>query len=177
MRFAPLSDRDQFNPLLWEHVSALSKSATFAGWWEFDLDLLALADGVYEYEFVANGTTVAADPYAEDITRFGGYRGIFTIAGGKRVAKALSVGRRDSCLRVSLPQNNQIVIYEMPIKWMSSDPGENAPLVELGTFDEVIFEHLDDLAGHGCELHRAAAHRGFAADAELGLWNKVFLRS
>jgi hypothetical protein len=39
------------------------------------------------------------------------------------------------------------VIYEMPIKWMSSDPSENAPLVELGTFDKVIFEHLDDLAG------------------------------
>jgi hypothetical protein len=50
---------------------------------------------------------------------------------------------------VSLPQNNQIVIYEMPVKWMSSDPAENAPLVELGTFDKVIFEHLDDLGRMG----------------------------
>ena len=36
-------------------------------------------------------------------------------------------------------------------------PGENAPLVELGTFDEVIFAHLDDLAGMGVnciELYR-----------------------
>jgi 1,4-alpha-glucan branching enzyme len=120
----------------------------FAGWWEIDLDLLALADGDYEYEFVINGTTVAADPYAEEITRFGGYRGVFTITGGKR-------GRRpfrwdgETPPGVNLPSNNQIVIYEMPIKWMSSDPAEGAPLVELGTFDRVIFEHLDDLAGIG----------------------------
>ncbi len=36
----------------------------------------------------------------------------------------------------------------MPIKWMSSDTTENA-LVELGTFDKVIFEHLDDLVAMG----------------------------
>ena len=54
-------------------------NAAFPGWWQFDLDALALADGVYEYEFVANGTIVAADPYADAITRFGGYRGLFTI--------------------------------------------------------------------------------------------------
>jgi 1,4-alpha-glucan branching enzyme len=147
VRFAPLSDRDRFNPSGWEQHQ-LAKSSTFAGWWEIDLDLLALRDGVYEYEFVANGQTVVADPYAEEITRFGGYRGIFTIAGGKRVPRPF---RWDGEMPpgVGLPQNNQIVIYEMPIKWMSSDPRENAPLVELGTFDEVIFAHLDDLAGMG----------------------------
>ncbi|MGP0070108.1 MAG: alpha-amylase family glycosyl hydrolase [Isosphaeraceae bacterium] len=48
----------------------------------------------------------------------------------------------------TLPENNQIVIYEMPVKWMSSDPSED-PLVELGTFDEIIFEHLDDLVAMG----------------------------
>src|SRR5260370_1204088 len=32
---------------------------------------------------------------------------------------------------------------------MSSDHRENAPLVELGTFDKVIFEHLNDLAAIG----------------------------
>src|SRR3989440_12195432 len=47
-----------------------------------------------------------------------------------------------------IPQNNQAVIYEMPVKWMSSDPSEN-PLVELGTFDKVIFERLDELAAAG----------------------------
>jgi 1,4-alpha-glucan branching enzyme len=147
IRFAPLSDRDQFNPVSWPQ-RALAESVSFAGWWEIDLDALSLADGQYEYEFVVNGTAVAADPYADAITRFGGYRGLFTIANGKRVLRAF---RWDSEFTpgIPLPQNNQIVIYEMPIKWMSSDPGENAPLVELGTFDKVIFEHLNDLATLG----------------------------
>jgi 1,4-alpha-glucan branching enzyme len=147
LRFARLSDRDHFDPDSWpQHV--LVKSAAFAGWWEIDLDLLSLADGQYEYEFVVNGATPAADPYADTITRFGGYRGLFSIVNGKRVHQPF---RWDGevPLGVTLRQNNQIVIYEMPIKWMSSDPAENAPLVELGTFDKVIFEHLSDLAAMG----------------------------
>jgi len=106
---------------------------------------LALPDNDYEYEFVVNGGTVVPDPYADVITRFGGYRGVFTVAAGVRVGKPF---RWDGEIPAgtTLPQNNQMVIYEMPIKWMSSDPAENAPLVELGTFDKVIFEHLDDLA-------------------------------
>jgi 1,4-alpha-glucan branching enzyme len=146
VRFAPLSDRDIFNPAAWPQ-HPLTPSAAFAGWWEIDLDLLALADGVYEYEFVATGTPIP-DPYAEALTKFGGYRGLFNIAGGKRVPKPF---RWDGEFPpgVNLPQNNQIAIYEMPIKWMASDPGEDASLVELGTFDKVIFEHLDDLAGLG----------------------------
>jgi 1,4-alpha-glucan branching enzyme len=144
VRFASLSNRDRFDPSVWPQ-HALRKSATFAGWWEVDLDLLALVDGDYEYEFVVNGTTIVADPYAEEITRFGGYRGIFTIAGGKRVRKPFRWDDENPP-GISLPPNNQIVIYEMPVKWMSSDPSEGAPLVELGTIDKVIFEHLDDLA-------------------------------
>ena len=115
---------------------------------EIDLDLLGLIDADYEYEFVVNGAIIAADPYADHITRFGGYRGIFTIAGGKRVTKPFRWDG-ETPTGIHLPQNNQIAIYEMPIKWMSSDPGENASLVELGTFDEVIFEHLNDLASIG----------------------------
>jgi len=147
VRFAPLSDRDHFDPSSWVQ-RPLAKSAAFPGWWEIDLDLLALGDGDYEYEFVVNGTDAAADPYADTITRFGGYRGIFTMSGGKRVPKPF---RWDGEIPagVSLPQNNQIAIYEMPVKWMSSDPSEDAPLVELGTFDKVIFEHLNNLAGMG----------------------------
>src|SRR5271163_3333504 len=79
IRFAPLSDRDQFSPSSWA-PRALTQSVTFPGWWEIDLDLLGLVDGDYEYEFVVNGAAVAPDPYADHITRFGGYRGIFTIA-------------------------------------------------------------------------------------------------
>ncbi len=147
IRFAALSDRDHFKPAAWPQL-AFTPSATFNGWWEFDLDALALANGIYEYEFVVNGNIVAADPYADEITRLGGYRGLFTIVNGVRVQDAF---RWDDEFpgALTLPQNNQIVIYEMPIKWMSSDPRENAPLVELGTFDEVIFKHLDDLAAIG----------------------------
>jgi 1,4-alpha-glucan branching enzyme len=147
IRFAPLSARDQFSPSSWVR-HALTQNALFPGWWQIDLDLLGLIDGDYEYEFLVNGATVVPDPYADDITRFGGYRGIFTIACGKRVSKPF---RWDGEIRagINLPQNNQIAIYEMPIKWMSSDPRENAPLVELGTFDQVIFERLDDLASMG----------------------------
>ena len=147
LRFALLSDRDEFNPSSWPQ-HPLVKSPAYAGWWEIDLDPLALADGSYEYEFVLNGNVVAPDPYADVITRFGGYRGVFTIAGGVRVAKPFR-WNGENPPGISLPQNNQIVIYEMPIKWMASDPGEDASLVELGTFDKVVFEHLDDLAAMG----------------------------
>jgi 1,4-alpha-glucan branching enzyme len=146
IRFAKLSDRDHFAPATWPQHT-FSPNAAFPGWWEFDLDALALADGVYEYEFVANGNVVVADPYADAITRFGGYRGLFAISGGVRVSPSFSWDDEFSA-GATLPQNNQIVIYEMPVKWMSSDLGEN-PLVELGAFDKVIFEHLDDLVAMG----------------------------
>ncbi|HWC95569.1 MAG TPA: alpha-amylase family glycosyl hydrolase [Candidatus Sulfopaludibacter sp.] len=147
LRFAPLAGRDRFDPASWP-LHALSASAAFAGWWEFDLDAVALADGKYEYEFVVNGSMIVADPYADELTRFGGYRGVFTISQAKRVWAAF---HWDDEFRAGLPlpANNQIVIYEMPVKWMASDPGENASLVELGTFDKVIFEHLDSLVSLG----------------------------
>jgi 1,4-alpha-glucan branching enzyme len=146
VRFAKLADRDNFAPASWP-PHPFSVIAGSPGWWQFDLDALALADGIYEYEFIANGTAVVADPYADAITRFGGYRGLFTIAGGVRVSAAFD-WTGEFPAGVALPQNNQIVIYEMPIKWMSSDPSEN-PLVELGTIDKVLFEHLDDLVAMG----------------------------
>lgn len=126
----------------------MTRSASFAGWWEIDLDTLALADGDYEYELVIDGDAVAADPYAESITRFGGYRGIFTISGGRRVRQRFDWSD-EFVPGTRLPGNNEIVIYEMPVRWMSSDPGENAPFVELGTFDKVLFEHLNDLRSMG----------------------------
>lgn len=146
LRFAQLSDRDNFAPASWPQHQ-LTQSAAFPGWWEFDLDALALTDGRYEYEFVVNGAAVP-DPYADAITRFGGYRGLFTIVSGKRILQPFAWDNEIPA-GVVLPQNNKIVIYEMPIKWMSSDPSESAPLVELGTFDKVIFEHLDNIAAAG----------------------------
>jgi 1,4-alpha-glucan branching enzyme len=146
IRFARLSDRDHFAPDKWPQ-HPFSKNAAFPGWWQFDLDALALADGVYEYEFVTDANVAVADPYADAITRFGGYRGLFTISGGVRVSQPFSWDD-EFPNSVTLPENNQIVIYEMPVKWMASDPSENS-LVELGTFDAIIFEHLQDLVEMG----------------------------
>ena len=104
----------------------MAASAGFAGWWEIDLDTLSLPDGRYEYEFIRNGDDTVAypDPYADTITRFARYRGLFTMAKGKRIATPL---RWDDEFPngSKLANNNQIVIYEMPLKWMSSDATEN----------------------------------------------------
>ena len=144
IRFAPLSDRDLFDPARWRHEAA-SRSRDFPDWWEVDLDSYGLPDGAYEYEFVVNGDAAhpVPDPYAEEITRFGGYRGIFYISAGQR---HITPFRWDDELSPGNPlqQNNQIVIYEMPLRWMSM-PRETAREVDLGTFDETIFEHLQDL--------------------------------
>jgi hypothetical protein len=51
IRFAPISERDQFNLSSWvSHTLALS--VTFHGWWQIDLNRLGLTGGDYEYEFV-----------------------------------------------------------------------------------------------------------------------------
>jgi glycosidase len=150
IRYSPLADRDRFDPTTWP-THALTPSAQYVGWWEFDLDTLGLPDGSFEYEFLLttaqspNGQVVP-DAYADTITRFGGYRGIFEIAGGKRLGAPF---RWDPAIEAgaTFPPNNEIVIYEMPLKWMSST-SENS-LVELGTFDKVIFEHLDALTSLG----------------------------
>ena len=147
IRYAALQDRDQFNPVAWPSI-ALTPSATYAGWWEFDIDARALPDGTYEYEFLlnANSGSPVSDPYADAITRFGGYRGLFHVAGGIRVAPTF---RWDAGIEsgTGLAQNNQIVVYEMPLKWMSK--ATDNPLVDLGTFEEVVFEHLDSLQSLG----------------------------
>ena len=147
IRFASLEDRDEFNPVDWAALP-FTANAGNPGWWDFDLDAQSLSNGAYEYEFLINGDAQhpVADPYADEITRFGGYRGVFRIAAGKRVER---VFRWDDTIEAggSFPQNNRIVIYEMPLKWMSS--AVDNPLVDLGTFDETIFEHLDTLASLG----------------------------
>ena len=134
------------------------------GWWEIDIDTLGLADGAYEYEFILDGQIgrPVADPFADEITRFGGYRGVFRISAGQRVGP---VFRWDDEFTPGkpLPQNNAVVIYEMPVKWMSSDPDEN-PLVELGTLERVIFEQLRPAGRARDQLHRPAADRRHVLD-------------
>jgi glycosidase len=149
MRFAPLAQRDKFAPSTWPVQQLISASPGNPGWWEIDIDALGLSDGAYEYEFILDDDAKhpAADPFADELTRFGGYRGVFRISAGIRVGPAF---RWDDEFTPGKPlaQNNGIVIYEMPVKWMASDPDEN-PLVELGTLEQVIFEQLDRLVALG----------------------------
>jgi 1,4-alpha-glucan branching enzyme len=149
MRFAPLAQRDKFAPAGWPVRQLASARPAFPGWWQIDIDALGLADGAYEYEFILDGQAgrPVSDPFADEITRFGGYRGVFSISAGQRVGPAF---RWDDEFTPGkpLPQNNAVVIYEMPVKWMTSDPDEN-PLVELGTLERIIFEQLDRLAASG----------------------------
>lgn len=143
VRYAPLTQRDVFDPASWPSL-ALTPNAADPGWWDFDIDALGLADGAYEYEFLLSGSNVPIpDPYADEITRFGGYRGLLRIEGGLRIRQPFE-WTDEFAGAPPLRQNNEIVIYEMPVKWMASDPLEN-PLAEMGTFDKIIFERLDYL--------------------------------
>ncbi len=147
MRFASPDERDRFDPTAWRRAP-LARVAGKSGWWRVDPEALGLADGAYEYEFVLDGRADApvADPFADEITRFSGYRGVFRLRGGKR----LQAFRWDDELPAGtrLPDNNAIVVYEMPLRWMSAG-GEDFRQFGLGTFDEVIFRHLDRLADLG----------------------------
>jgi 1,4-alpha-glucan branching enzyme len=148
MRFAPLAARDRFDPRTWQR-HALAPDEAAPGYFEIDLDTLALPDGAYEYEFVLDGRNdrPVPDPYAEELTRFGGYRGVFHMRDGRRFRPPFSwddelpEGRR-------LANNHELVIYEMPLRWMESAP-EDARQIGLGDFDHVIFAHLDRLAELG----------------------------
>lgn len=147
VRYASLANRDQFDPTGWPSV-ALTPSTPYPGWWELDVDAQALADGAYEYEFLldSNPDNPVSDPYADSVTRFGGYRGLLHVAGGTRVKPPF---RWDPDVEAGagLAQNNNIVVYEMPLKWMSR--ATDNPLVGLGTFEEVVFERLDSLQNLG----------------------------
>lgn len=151
MRFSRLEARDRFYPREWNTVP-LIPTADSSRCYEIDLADMALGDGAYEYEFILDGDNnhPIADPYAEEITRFGGYRGIFHIKEGRRWQIPFT-WQDELHPDHPLPQNNQMVIYEMPLRWMHTPPGATGQLRQLGlgTFDRVIFEHLDELAALG----------------------------
>ena len=144
MRFADLLHRDHFDPQNWQKEN-LDPTAGRPGWFEIDLNSLGLDDGDYEYEFTLNGATDAPvpDPYSSKITRFGGYRGIFQIREGRRWQQPFSWDDEFTPGN-ELLNNHQLVIYEMPMRWMESAP-EKARQVGLGTFEKVAFAHLDRL--------------------------------
>ncbi|MES9846905.1 MAG: alpha-amylase family glycosyl hydrolase [Candidatus Thiodiazotropha sp.] len=144
IRFADILQRDRYDPQAWRR-EALTAVAGESGWFEIDLDALGLEDGDYEYEFIKDGAadTPIADPYAVHITRFGGYRGVFQIRDGRRWQQPFSWDDEFTDGN-ELRNNHQLVIYEMPMRWMESAP-EKARQVGLGTFEKVVFAHLDRL--------------------------------
>lgn len=151
LRYALITARDRFDPPAWTTVT-MKPQADSESCLELDLNQLGLSDGVYEYEFVMDGHSNQgiADPYAEEITRFGGYRGVFRIKNEQRWSAPFSW---DDELpdAVKFAGNHQLVIYEMPLRWTSTPAGETGQLrqIGLGTFDRVIFERLEGLSQLG----------------------------
>lgn len=143
VRVARLEDRDRFGDR-WQY-HALARSAD--GWWQADVGSLGLADGVHEYEFVLDGDRAhpIPDPFATEITKFGGYRGLLRVQGGLDHLPPFDWSDElpDG---VTLAPNNEIVIYEMPMRWMEAEWERQ---VGLGTFEKAAFAHLDRLADMG----------------------------
>lgn len=147
VRYRTLEDRDTIDltnaNASWKPTTQLKPHPAKAGNYLFDINALGLADGTYEYEFIIYGNTniPVADPFAEEIEKFGGYRGVFRIEKGLCVAAPFSwTGELPD--GVQLPNNNQMVVYELPIHWMS---GDQTRQVGLGTFEKMVFEHLTEL--------------------------------
>jgi len=107
-------------------------------WWSIDLRELQLADGAYEYEFVisrGNTRQPVPDPYAEELSALGPIRAVLHIRDGERVRPTFSW---DEELPASgrLPDNNELVIYERPMRL--------GPLNGLAPLHPVAIEHLDE---------------------------------
>jgi 1,4-alpha-glucan branching enzyme len=148
LKYAPIEARDRYGTA-WQFES-LQPSTERLGWFEINLEELDLDDGVYEYEFLVQrgaDQIVAADPFAEEITRFDGYRGVFRIKDGKRWRIPFSWSD-ELPFGVRLSNNHEMVVYEMPMRWMESAP-ENFRQVALGTFEKTVFAHLDNLKDLG----------------------------
>lgn len=141
LRYSPLPRAGTWDPDHWASVSLVRSTDD---WWRIDLATLGLADGAYEYEFAVNrgGWFRAPDPYAEEITKFSGYRSVFRMLGGARYRLPFD-WTGDAPLSGGWPGNNQLVIYELPMRWV--DPGDNGydRQVGLGTFEKTLFQYLD----------------------------------
>jgi hypothetical protein len=89
IRYAPLARRDEFSPPRWPVQDLTRAGHAYHGWWEIDIDALGLDPGAYEYEFILDGHIdhPVADPFAGEITRFGGYRGVFHISAERQRAE------------------------------------------------------------------------------------------
>jgi len=152
MRVSPLPRTGDFRPDSWPAPPLARAAPGSSEWWQIDLAKLNLADGVYEYDFridrAGQAPVFVADPYAEELTRFGGYRGVLRMAGGHRRRLPFD-WQGEIPAGVQLPNNNEIVVYELPMRWVDSSPDAVDRQVGLGTFDKALFERLPYLADLG----------------------------
>lgn len=147
MRFSSLPRTGDFKPEVWQHIPLARSPQSIAGeWWEINLANLDFEDGSYEYEFRVNfdngDSVIVADPYAEELTRYGGYRGVFHIRDGKPYRIPFS-WQNEIPSDMKLPENNELIIYELPMRWVDSPPEGQERQVGLGTFDKALFEHIE----------------------------------
>jgi len=160
LRYSPLPRSRPFDQGQWPRTP-LADSGD--GWFEVDLATLQLADGAFEYEFVIARTDpenpgqtitqVVPDPYSFELTKYAGNRGVFLIAQGERLLPPFDwSGEPDLS---GLAGNHQMVIYELPMRWVDAPEEGYARQVGLGTFDKATHEHLhywQDLGVNAIEL-------------------------
>lgn len=142
VRTARLADRDRFGERWRYH--ALTRTPD--GWWQADVSALALPDGPHEYEFVLDGDRAhpIPDPFATEVTRFGGYRGVLRIRDG---AEDEGFDWGDELPEgVELAPDERLVVLALPMRWVETEEDAHP---RLGTFEEVAFDHLDRLAALG----------------------------
>jgi 1,4-alpha-glucan branching enzyme len=144
LRLATQASRDQLEARRWTDVP-MQRSSVDARFYNIDIASLGLADGTYEYLFVVDGVE-CADPGAVEITRFGGYRGVLHLVGGRRVSPAFDWSHE---LPQPLPSNNALVIYELPIHWVSRSPDSDFRQIGIGRFEDALFRVLPRLAALG----------------------------
>ena len=94
------------------------------GWWDIDLRMLDLADGEYEYDFEVDREghrRRIADPYAEELTDGPTTRAVLRMRQGTRVRPDFSWD--GELAAVGLPGNNELVIYELPMRYPERSGG------------------------------------------------------
>lgn len=154
LRYSPLPRSRPFEPGTWPQTPLTDGGG---GWFQVDITPLQLADGAYEYEFVIDRpdpdnpgktiTQVVPDPHAYELTKYARTRGVFLISNGERLLPPFDWSGEPDLSH--LPGNHQMVIYELPMRWVDAPEEGYARQVGLGTFDKATYEHLDYWQGLG----------------------------